>query len=157
MIICSSDGSILYANHKPDERFQVQIIFSRIGQCEMYDDHVQVAEKVYHLRSTTELFQAVNSDLPERWTTLCGRVPWEQALRMTFGPDFTRLMEQKRACGAVLGSAARIFEAITNAENSISRKTLESLFMYSQDGQGKAFITFAVRRFPELMTLYEQM
>ena len=81
---------------------------------------------------------------------LSGRVPWEGALENTFDSDFRKLMMMKQAFDSMIGSAARIFQAIYEADKEVPRKWLINCRSYYPQSYGSSYIHFILARFPEL-------
>ena len=117
---------------------------------------MQISEKICHLRGIDVTLRAGGQSSVHFWWMFSGRVTWDWAWGLKFGLDVVRLMDQRVALGAALGSAARIFEAVINAESSIARQTAQSPSMYSRDGRGESMISFAAQKFQGLLPIDEQ-
>ncbi|MDI1492787.1 MAG: hypothetical protein OHK93_004570 [Ramalina farinacea] len=129
----------------------------------MYDDNaqpngLQCVGKTYRLPDASGILTSEDGAL--QWTLLGGRVPWESALDWTFGGYFRKLLGMKQACGAAIGSAARIYQALSDGDESFGDAKEDWRFQcrtYFSDSHGLALVHFITQRFPELGNLHETM
>ncbi|KAL4943070.1 hypothetical protein BDV06DRAFT_190785 [Aspergillus oleicola] len=88
---------------------------------------------------------------------ITGRLEWDSCLESTFGQDFRDLMAFPVEVGAVLGSAARIYEGIVRAEPDISIPALSCHSAYFAGSHGTGFIQTTLRWFPEMNICEDSM
>ncbi|KAJ0421239.1 hypothetical protein BJY00DRAFT_300915 [Aspergillus carlsbadensis] len=97
------------------------------------DPHL-TRDRTIQISDMTALFKSHSDLKPSHDYVVGGRVPWEDALSRTFGDTITVLLSsRKQSFASALGSAARIFSALDEA-----------------DPDGAEFVHFAGSRFPEL-------
>jgi hypothetical protein len=106
--------------------------------------------KTVRLRDATTLLKSHAQIKPNQNRVLGGRVHWQKALEGTFQEDFKSLLRVPSLLGAAIGSAARIFAAIVEADESVPKEWLRYCSIYFPDSFGQNFVEFAQRRFPEL-------
>lgn len=154
VVISTTEGTLLYRNSEKYTDIQVHVAYG-ISESDDQSWKVQIHSKVHYLRDITAVM-AVNQTV--FGTSLaCGRVPWCTALSDTFGSHFDRLKIARRPFGKALGCAARIFEATKNAESGFDGIPALSCASYFSSSYGKGFVRFAVKIFPELKFLREEM
>ena len=115
------------------------------------DLKVAVHGKVYQLRDITEMFFMRENEFGS--ALVCSRVPWANALSLTFGSEFKRLMEMHRSFSRAILSAGRVFDGIARAEPQALLTERQYCQTYFKDGRGRSFLAFAVAVFPELEPL----
>lgn len=151
--ISNSEGEVTYTNCSGPEVAQVQII-SRQRATGLQD--VVVEGRTYVLREISEILggEATASIA----TTVSGRLEWKTALRSAFLSDFQKLMlSLPSTLGAMLGSAARMFKAIAQADASFPLVYRTACTTYCDQSFGPGFVTNAISWFPELAKLREHM
>jgi len=117
------------------------------------EESLKYTERVYLLKNATPFVQ---TRFGEQNTGCFSRVPWKTALSNTFSKAFRQLIGGSQlSFGSAIGSAARIFQAIAEADENVSEKWLLWCRTYSPQSFGKDFANFAVSRFPELEDLSE--
>ncbi|KAL9071505.1 MAG: hypothetical protein Q9157_005447 [Trypethelium eluteriae] len=155
LAISDSDGNLLYTNCEDTDRTQLEVIYD-IAQKD--EEKIQLSEETIHLRDATKfLHRATDSTDLLGISSICGRVPWNQALSSTFGSAFTKLMELQLTFGGALGYAARFFQGLAHSEPGLLPETLQNYTIYSHSGYGQAYILFAMQLFPELTPLKRPM
>ena len=83
--------------------------------------------------------------------SLSGRVPWDSALTIAFG-ILARILLERQELGTMLGAAARIFLAISEADSNVSSfDRLSSWPGYGQMSVGLGFLRSAWIWLPELL------
>ena len=154
LVIYGIAGELLFKNFEDKERVQVIIMYELAYQ-EGDKKEIEVPGRLYCLRDATEFL--LNKDHTYGSALLCGRVPWETALSLTFGSEFRRLMESASLFGTTIGAAARVFDAIAKAEDGVHHETARTCTNYLSFGRGQGFLSFACLRFPELLPLKIEM
>ena len=147
--ITDEEGCLKHSSCSGGEA-QVQVLFMTREPAIVTAGTVQVTEKTYYLQATRDLFQAARDPLETMVTPLSGRVKWENALSTCFDDGFKKIMEMETTIGEIIGSAARIFEAIAFAEPGVPDKVLCYNLHYSDESFGKAFVKKCLSTFPEL-------
>lgn len=111
---------------------------------------IQRARTVY-LSDATLLFNC-NAQIrhPNKDMVLGGCVRWDSAFRSSFGEDFMRLLEMQQEFGKALGSAASIFTAIVEADESVPVEWLRRNSIHFPNSFGRNFVDFCAYRFAEL-------
>jgi hypothetical protein len=103
------------------------------------DNTSLAVQKSFKLRAFPELIEGRYLDLG---TIFCIRVPWDTALRSTFGTQaceqLTRDLRRKFTAG--LGSVACIFEHLANGNPEIHESRLSSNIHYAQETFGRGFL-----------------
>ena len=116
---------------------------------------VEVLGRLFRLNDAADFLQ--RKDGPLGSALLCGRVPWQSALSLTFGPAFRKLIESPTIFGKLIGAAARIFEAVAKAEKGLHNETLRTCSTYLSSSRGQGLISSSILRFPELRLLKVHM
>lgn len=84
-----------------------------------------------------------------------GRVPWENALAAAFGPQ-ARILLQRQELGLMLGAAARIFLAIYETDQDVSRLDRRKTWPgYGGGSFALGYLQSAVRWLPELQGVFD--
>ena len=126
----------------------------------LYDKNIkreslQCVGRTYRLSNAS---QTIRRD--DGWTKsahLSGRVPWETALKDTFGKDFDDLMNMRQSFGTVIGSAARLYQGLYEADWNLPWEWLIGCRSYWRESFGREYVQFVAKRFPELETLRDDM
>ena len=142
----------IFQNHTPDRQPQLIIIYEDDAQ----QKGLQIVGKTYRLPDASGILNFEDGALS--WTLLGGRVPWDSALEFTFGGEFRKLLGMKQAFGAAIGSAARIYQALSDGDESFGDAKEDWRFQcrtYFPDSQGLALVHFITHRFPELGHLHQ--
>ncbi|KIX05670.1 uncharacterized protein Z518_03642 [Rhinocladiella mackenziei CBS 650.93] len=148
---------VMYASEKRDENIvfrntienvepQLTIIFTR------REDRTALCQrgKTVFLSDATVLFKSHAQLKPNQDRVVGGRVHWKEALSRTFGEDFKSLLAMPVLFGAAIGSAARIFTALVEADPDVDMISRRHCSSYFPDSFGQNLINFALDRFPEL-------
>jgi hypothetical protein len=154
LVLYGAEGDLLFKNFDDDERAQIEI-FYELAQEERTKKEVEVSGKLYLLRDRIDI--VLVNDVSHRSGQGFGRVPWENVLSLTFGPEFDRLIESQYVFGTAIGAVARIFDAVARVEDGVLQKTARNCTTYFSFGRGQGFVTFATLRFPELLPLKSHM
>ena len=148
--IFNHEGELLHANSAQENQPQVHVFFVKpYGY--VNDLKLVVHGKVYRLRDITGMFFEKGNELGS--ALVCSRVPWANALSLTFGLEFKRLMEMHRSFSRVILSAGRVFDGIARAEPRALPTERQYCQTYFRDGRGRGFLAFAIAVFPELEPL----
>ncbi|KAH0562207.1 hypothetical protein GP486_003096 [Trichoglossum hirsutum] len=140
------DGNIVFRNTSEDVEPQLTVIFTR------RQDRTALYQrgKTVFLSDATLLFKSHAQIKPNQNRVLGGRVHWKEALSGTFGDDFKSLLAMPTLFGAAIGSAARIFTALAEADPDVDMKWRRHCSSYFPDSFGQSLVNFALDRFPEL-------
>ena len=113
---------------------------------------MQIGDKKYcvELGEMSNLFMQYEDSTAN---VVAGRVEWKIAFRSTFLSDFENLMRVPETLGSMLGAAARLFQAITCAEEPLTHGALRTNRNYCEAAHGPGFIANAIKWFPELSKL----
>jgi len=135
-----------FRNVDEDLEPQLTVIYSR------HDSGTALSqrEKTVRLQDATILFKSHAQSKPNQNRVLGGRVHWKEALQGTFKEDFKSLLGMPVLLGTAIGSAARIFSALVEADENVPQEWLRYCSIYFPDSFGQNFVEFAQYRFPEL-------
>lgn len=150
VMIVDQEGNLKYTNCVSQQSPQVKIVYTNSSGGGPHSA-LQVTDKTFDLRTAVDLFRMPNlawehSKLPP----VSGRVRWDECLSVTFGQQFEKLMRHNLIVGTLIGSAARIFEAIARAEKGVPYAELEQNQLYLESAYGAGFIQRALHWLPEL-------
>ena len=146
-------GELLFRNFDDQARVQIKVLYEHPvwkADGENKKD-IEVQGRLFLLTDATDFLLRKDGALGS--ALLCGRVPWQNALSLTFGPAFRKLMECPTIIGKLIGAAARFFEAIAKAEKSLHNGTLRTCSTYLSSSSGQGLISSSILRFPELLPL----
>ena len=150
----TSDGEILQASRKAEDQAQITVIYeTHSGRQQVLTSMISSETYAVHdLKSN--LFKAGSASS----TRITGRVPWKEALHYTFGRTFEKLVVRQEF-GDIIGSAARIFQAISKAEpeGDFNYYQLKEWCAYSDHSYGQGYLNSAISTFPELSALRKTM
>ena len=123
---------------------------------------VQVSSKSYNICNISTLvsLDKILRNLDEN-PVISGRVSWDQAIKTTFGSTGQKLLESSHDLGQIIGTAARIFEAVAqNDPNDLDiwkarpwTNSFRTSTTYAENSYGIAFVHFAPKLLPELSVL----
>lgn len=154
-VITTDEHGDLKHSSCPSTNSHVNIIY--MGGMDEYDTGmIKITEKIYDLRSAMELFHEPHSRFAaylsgrKEVASLSGRVLWNNVLSVVFDSAFERLSKMELAVGEIIGSVARLFEAIAFAEIGVPREFLREYNFYCDKSMGKAFVKHTLSIFPEL-------
>lgn len=151
--IIQQDGEVFYTNCESAKIVQVQVMY--VGTSGTATNSIQTVGKTYYLDDISKLFQ--EEGRPPDAAVVSGRVAWRNLIGSTFLSDFKKLMEIPHTLGELLGSAARLFKALTLADKSIPETYRLACISYCDASYGSGFVTNTLRWFPELQALKEDM
>ena len=137
-------------NCGPDQQPQLLVIYEK----DVSKDSIHCVGQTYRLPDARQVIRRGDG-----WTQaalLSGRVPWENAFEYTFNRDFKRLMKMQDAFGSAIGSAARLYQGLFEAEN-LPLEWLRDCRSYYPDSYGTNYLYFTLTRFPELEPLRDAM
>ena len=137
----------IWKNCSEDQDPQLLVIYQK----NVVENSVQCVGQTYRLPDARQIIRRQNGSTQE--SILSGRVPWEKAFDYTFNNDFKRLMKLGTAFGNVIGSAARIYQAVFDADEVLPKDWIRDCHSYFPNSHGPAYVQFAVTRFPELEPL----
>ncbi|OAL54580.1 hypothetical protein IQ07DRAFT_640085 [Pyrenochaeta sp. DS3sAY3a] len=154
VIITDEHGDLKHSSC-PGTNAHINIIY--MGGLGEYDTRmIKITEKIYDLRSAMDLFHKQYLHLEgqhpgsKEVASLSGRVLWESVLSVVFDSAFERLSKMELAVGEIIGSVARLFEAIALAETGVPRELLHNYGFYCDKSMGKGFVKHTLGIFPEL-------
>jgi hypothetical protein len=154
--VTRGDGSVVYQNVQDDEQVQLNFIFrAQEKNVNPTSEELKLYNKTFILDDVSQIFRDEG-----RWLdghVVSGRVAWDEALSKAFMGDFRKLMEMPFAVGLVIGSAARIFEAIAASDDRIPLKYRAACSSYCTNSFGGGFIMNTIFWFPELAKLQKYM
>ncbi|KAJ5669772.1 hypothetical protein N7462_010842 [Penicillium macrosclerotiorum] len=108
------------------------------------------SRRTVHLPDVTVLFRTGAQMRPSHDYVVSGRLRWEEALSGTFRDEFAALIAFPKLLGAAIGSAARVFTALAEADPNIPSDQLRRQSAYFPESHGEDFVYFCRERFPEL-------
>ena len=146
--ITDGSGQSLYENSRGDDA-QLLVIFGPANATS--DDTLQCLGNTYILEDATELIQAEGNSPAAG--IVSGRLTWKTALSSAYLSDFRKLKSLPLVFGEAIGSAARIFRAIAQADKRIPLKYRTSCRSYCTQAYGKGFVQNVGTWFPELREL----
>ena len=138
-----------------NKRVHVVVLFG-----ETTSQEVQLSNTSYYIRDVGSLTKA-------SYSLQSGRVPWDEAIKRTFGSLGIELLEARRSFGALIGSAARIFAAVAHHDKDLEsylkpRSNMEnkidfyrSWIGYNVESFGRGYVNFALGRLHELEELHD--
>ncbi|KAF4446951.1 hypothetical protein F53441_9467 [Fusarium austroafricanum] len=141
-----SGDRLRFRNMDEESEPQLTIIYTRGDAGTSLAQH----GRTVHLSDATLLFKSHAQRRPNQDRVLGGRVHWRGAFDGTFGEDFKRLLRIPALFGTAIGSAARIFTGLVNADENLPENWLRRNTIYFPDSFGRNFVEFALYRFPEL-------
>jgi len=102
----------------------------------------------------TDISDLIKRELPLRSSLFCIRVPWETALRSTFGEQPLRNLtfELQQMFTAALGSAACLLELLVGADPGFSKASLQNNYLYREGTYGRGLLRTISCCFPEIST-----
>lgn len=166
VLIENGEGQVLYANCSDAHTAQVHVVFVQPahddikGKPSTGSEHtqaLQVTSATYHLREVTDLFSYSKKS---NTAFVGGRLAWDTCLVSTFGEVFRRLIYNPLAPGRVLGSAARIFQAMAIRDPELERRLPGTWSDYGgvwNGYGGLGFVTTLLKWFPELRVAENHM
>ena len=154
IVIVAFDGTLLHRNYDDTEQAHIRFLIDERNTEDSSKD-LEIRTRTYHLQDYTDLLKT-REGIKEQ-AIVCGRIPWSKALSATFGSYFNQFYQLKEAFGQALGSAARIFEAVKNAEFELDGYFTSNCSSYFASSYGKGFVNFACKRFPELNDFRPEM
>ncbi|KAF9886597.1 hypothetical protein FE257_011237 [Aspergillus nanangensis] len=140
--------ALRFKNFDEPEEAQLTVIYRRANTgppIEQFESTIRIT-----LLDITEVFTGKDVPPPNADYLVGGRVSWDHALSNTFGETFESLLRQSTLVGKAVGSAARVFSAIHNAEKGVNRDWLRRNTIHFNTSHGPDLIMFLLRRFPEL-------
>ncbi|KAF4446950.1 hypothetical protein F53441_9466 [Fusarium austroafricanum] len=146
--IRNADNIPIYKSTTNDDSIRLLVIYGTIQA----SNQVQVSSTTYFIKSLNDLMY---SDEERFDSIMSGTVPWRNCLSRTFGESIAQLLHAKPEFGALIGSAARVFQGLINSETSGIFNAVDRLSWFGfQPGQyGHGFVHSATSLFPELSPL----
>ena len=114
-------------------------------------DSLQCVGRTYRLSNASQTIR--RDDGRRKGGHLSGRVPWETALKDTFGKDFADLMLMRQEVGTAIGHAARLYQGLYEADCNLPWEWLVGCRSYWKESFGRGYVDFVAERFPELEAL----
>jgi hypothetical protein len=151
VMIKDSKGLVLYTN-ATTEKTQVTIVFKGEGG-EVAE--LIATETTFVLKDVSEIFEREQRS-PDA-VVVSGRLQWENILSSTFLSDYKRLMDIPKTFGECIGSAARLFTGLTQAEEAFPYKCRLACIDYSDTAHGAGLVNSAIQWLPELKAVRNSM
>lgn len=139
----------LYTNCQNGEH-QLLVVYQSEGP----EDALDCVGKTFRLPDAIQLIKSECGGT--ELLSVGGRVPWSHALKTTFGNDFEKLISMEWAFATALGSAARIFTALSESDPAMPPDSLKSWHWYFKGSSGIDYLLLARDRFPELEVLFDE-
>ena len=154
--ITDEEGKQKFNSRHEDKDPQVSVFYTYTPSSHGPNgSQLRLLSRSYNLRSSEMLFET-----RRKTTTIASvsaRVPWDNYLSLGFGKRFEALKEQNTAVGSLIGSAARMFEAIAYAESDVPRGILKRNELYMDASFGSGLLQTALHWLPELSIFFETM
>ena len=141
-------GRILYENSRFDDA-QLLVIFAPAEATS--NSTLQRVGDTYILEDASELIQAEGTS--PAVGIVSGRLRWKCCLSSAYLSDFRKLIGLPLVFSETIGSAARIFRAIAQADKRIPPKYRSGCRSYCSQAYGKGFVHNICSWFPELRDL----
>jgi hypothetical protein len=152
VMISNFDGTLYYINGDV-ESIQVHVV-RRQKNDEIAPD-ILAAETTFVLNDVSQIFEK-EARSPDA-AVVSGRLEWKHALSSAFLSDFNRLMEISHTLGDCIGSAARLFKGLAQADEAFPFKYRLACTSYSDAAHGAGFVLNTIQWFPELKRLKDIM
>lgn len=117
---------------------------------QLYVRYGRVCDDAIHTPSTTYFLRYVRDEEEDGDGQFVVRTPWDGCLRRTFGAAFQTLTELPHLVGAYLGSLARIYAALAQAEPEVDILSRDFYIDFVEASFGHGFIATVMKTFPEL-------
>jgi hypothetical protein len=152
--LTTTNGVLLYRN-RDDEDFQVEVVLDMSPSTEG-DPILALTGRTVVLEDVTKLFEEEGRS-PDA-AVVSGRVEWKNVLSRSFLSEFNNLLKIGATVGECIGSAARLFKGLANAEDMFREaKYRLACTSYCDSAYGIGFVDNTVRWFPELRKLGNHM
>lgn len=154
-----SEKNLLTKTVAEDKRVHIVVLFG-----ETTSPIVQLSSTSYYIRDVTTFMKG-------SYSLQTGRIPWDEVIQRSFGSLGTELLEAKRDFGALIGSAARIFDAVAHNDKDVTKllerdleeitgladvfEFLKGWIGYNVESFGHGYVNFAMERFHELKELQD--
>ena len=135
---------IVHKSYSSDEKPRVMVIISD----DMQNTTKLTQGKVVSLHPIDDIIKQNKEMNPD--PLIGGRCRWSQALSVAFPGSFERLIGMYANFGPAMGSAARIFQALAEGDENVPQHWLISCRTYFESSFGLDYVSYALRRFPEL-------
>jgi hypothetical protein len=142
--IQDESGALIFQSTLQPEDAQVKIQYSRTDQV---STELQVASTTYILGDHRQML------IHHPWENrlhLTVRTSWDGCLERIFGNAFQQLISVPRLFGEFLGSAARIYAALAQAETDVANFSRQCFADFIDSTYGYGFIKSTKSIFPEL-------
>lgn len=152
VMISNFDGTLYYTNGDA-ESIQVNVVMRKKND-EISPD-ILAAETTFVLNDVSQIFEK-EARSPNA-VVVSGRLEWKHALSSAFLSDFKRLMEISHTLGDCIGSAARLFKGLVQADEAFPFKYRLACTSYSDASHGAGLVLNTIQWFPELQRLKDIM
>ena len=137
------DGTLIFTSAPNNELAQVRIHYASDAVPEL-----QLTKTTYILKDSRDLWQ---HDEPEMSRHLIYRVPWDSCLSRVFSSSVVHSLLALPMCvGEFLGSAARIYGALANAEEDVAEFSRSDYIDFAEASYGRGYTASVEKTFPEL-------
>ncbi|KAK5197040.1 hypothetical protein LTR72_000268 [Exophiala xenobiotica] len=151
--LTTTNGTLLYRN-RDDEDFQVEVVVD-ISPSTEGDPILSLTGKTVVLEDVTQLFEEEGRSSDA--AVVSGRVEWKHILSRSFLSEFNNLLKIGATAGECIGSAARLFKGLADAEDMFGMRYRLVCASYCDSSYGIGFVDNTIRWFPELRKLRTHM
>ena len=138
---------------------QVTVMFEPYqcgGQDRQNKAMLRCTGRTYYLEDATELFRLRSSGPFVAYVS--GRARWDSLLGTVFGSEFDWIFDyQQQTLASAIGSAARLFRAVSSAEPGIPMQLVRDWRSYAAGSNGRGFVGNIIEWLPELASLKKPM
>ncbi|KAL3457760.1 hypothetical protein BJX64DRAFT_302391 [Aspergillus heterothallicus] len=127
---------VWYQNCESEEDAQLVVVHSR----RFSPSAVVQRDRTVYLPDATVLFRTGGQLKPSHDHVVSGRVLWEEALQRTFREEFSALMSHPKLLGNAIGSAARVFTGLVEADPAVPPDYLRHCTAYFIGSHGEDFL-----------------
>ncbi|KAK5556841.1 hypothetical protein LTR46_005353 [Exophiala xenobiotica] len=152
--LTTTNGTLLYQN-RDGEDFQVEVVLD-ISPSTEGDPILALTGRTVVLEDVRKLFEKGRG--PDA-AVVSGRVEWKHILSRSFLSEFNNLLKIGATVGEYIGSAARVFKGLADAEDMFFGVRYRGLARASHcdSSYGIGFVDNTIRWSPELRKLRTQM
>jgi hypothetical protein len=152
VMVSNFDGTLYYTNGET-ENIQLHVVMRKKNDKISAD--ILTTETTFVLNDVSQIFEK-EARSPDA-VVVSGRVEWKYALSSAFLSDFKRLMEIPQTLGECIGSAARLFKGLVQADEAFPLKYRIACTSYSDSAYGAGLVLNTIQWFPELQRLKDTM
>lgn len=160
------DGTTLFQSDPTRPEAQLLVSFSR-NMNEAHGSEVRLASQSYFIRRFQDHFIDREKGQTGWEGALGSRVPWQEVIENTFGTSGKRLLKTRSHFARLLGSVARVFEAVRNSElaaaylaawdSNAAVISSDFVIVRGTSSFGQRLVSFMITRLPELKSIGDIM